>query len=177
MLFTTFCKQESEPRAPCCSSFSHTPNSWQLWVSAHAAVCYLLCPPWDPILQSSGPRTQDSLHLYSLQIYLNIFHPWGIATCLMKSTNFPACQASLIGNLWYDKLLKNSIYFSWDIARQGYVSHPVETSSTMGETSGNIILACCLTFNIKLTSIWAGPDFFSNLNSCKDILIFILWCN
>lgn len=151
------------------------PHSWQLWV--HAALCYLLCPPWDTILQPSAPRMQDSLHLYNLQIYLNVFLPWGIATCLMKSANLPASQASLIRNLWYDKLLNNTIYFSWDIAREGYASLPAETSSIISETSGNIILAGCLSFNIKLTCIWAGPDFFSNLNSCEDILTFILWCN
>lgn len=153
------------------------PHSWQLWVSVHAAMCYFLCPPWDTILQSSGPRAQDSLHAYNLWMSLNIFLPWGIAACLMKSANLPAPQASLIRNLWHDKLLNNTIYFSWDIAREGYVSLPAETSSTMGETSGNILLAGCLGFNIKHTCVWAGPDFFSNLNSWKDILIFILSCN
>lgn len=95
------------------------PHSWQLWVSVHADVCYLLCPPWDTILQySNGPRMQDSLHLCNFQISLNIFLPLGIATCLMKSSNLPVSQASLIRNLWYDKLLNNTIYFSWDIARE-----------------------------------------------------------
>ena len=153
------------------------PHSCQLCASVHAAICYFLCPSGETILQSSGTRVQVSLHLHNLQIPLNIFLPQGIAVCLMKSASLPTPQASLIKHLWYDKLLNNITYFPRDIAREGYVSLPAETSSMMDETSGNIILASYLSFNIKHTCVWAGPEFFSNLNSCKDILISLLWCN
>lgn len=169
---TVFCKQESKLGAMlaaasatllsalCLSPCSHLLLSLPLWRNRSTVLWYKV-----------------SLHLYNLQISLNIFLPQGIAACLMKSANLPAPQASLIRHLWYDKLLNNIIYFSWDIAREGYVSRPAETSSMMDETSGNIILAGCLSFNIKHTCVWAGPEFFSNLNSCKDILISLLWCN
>lgn len=152
------------------------PHLCQLCTSAHAVTCFL-GPSGDTNLKSGGTGMQVSLRLYNLQISLYIFLPRGTAACLMKSANLPAPQASLIRHLWYDKLLNNIIYFPWDIAREGYVSLPAETSSMMDETSGNIILAGCLSFNMKHTCVWVGPEFFSNPNSCKEILISFLWCN
>lgn len=110
-----------------------------------------------------------------LSLLLSIFVPWGNAACLMKSARSPAPQASLIRLLCYDKLLNNIIYFSWDIAREGYVSLPAETGSMMDETSGNIILADCLSFNIKHTVSGLVLSFSATWSPVR--LKSFLWCN
>lgn len=74
-------------------------HSCQLSASVHEAMWYFLCPSGETILQSSGTRMQVSLHLYNVQMPLNIFLPQGIAVCLMKPANLPAPQAPLIRHL------------------------------------------------------------------------------